>query len=83
MRFARLGRPAGTPESNAEAPRALTPRTETGECHSYKANAESFEGLPPRYRFRHTFRQMIEFVVHSFAFSLFLSFFVRSTAYEA
>ena len=43
-------------------------KTDTGQRHSYHAAGESFEGLPPRYRLRHAFRQLIEFVVHNLPF---------------
>jgi len=45
----------------------LAGQPETGQRHCGDAEAEPFEGLPPRYRLRHTFGQLIEFVVHSFS----------------
>ena len=56
---------AGSPVLDAVASR-LAGQSETSQCHSYKAAGESFQGLPPRFGLRHNFRQLIEFVVHSF-----------------
>jgi hypothetical protein len=44
--------------------------SETGQCDCGKAEAESFEGLPPRYALRHTFSHLVEFVVHNRFLSL-------------
>jgi hypothetical protein len=42
-----------------------------GQRHSHQTEAESFESLPPSYGFRHSFCQLIEFVVHDFSFLFF------------
>jgi hypothetical protein len=52
----------------------LAGQPETGQRHSYKAASETFQGLPPRYRLRHTFGQLIEFVFHSFSLCLGLNY---------
>ena len=57
---------AGKPALDAVASR-LPGQCQTGERHCGKAEAEPFEGLPPRYRLCHAFRQLIEFVIHSFS----------------
>jgi hypothetical protein len=43
----------------------LAGKSETRQRYSYKAEAEPFEGLPPRHGLGHTFRKLIEFVVHN------------------
>lgn len=58
---------AGLPGRAAMASR-FAGQPETSQCHSDKAEAEMFEGLPPGCGLGQTFRQLIEFVAHSFAF---------------
>ena len=43
----------------------LARKGETGQRHSEKAKAKPFEGLPTRHGLGHTFRKLIEFVVHN------------------
>jgi hypothetical protein len=44
----------------------LAGQRETRQRHSNKAASKSFQSLPPRYRLRHIFGQLVEFLVHYF-----------------